>query len=77
MGQILVRDLEDNAIERLGRLARENHRSLEAEARDILERASLQGSAADWREAADRIRRSLEGRVHSDSADLLREDRDR
>jgi hypothetical protein len=32
---------------------------------------------AEARARADRIRRSLEGRLHSDSAALLREDRNR
>jgi antitoxin FitA len=77
MGQLLVRALDDAVIERLKRRAESNHRSLEAELRDILEQASRQADLSKAAELADRIRTKLEGRHHSDSAELIREDRDR
>jgi plasmid stability protein len=77
MGQVLVRGLEDAVIERLKKRAESHHRSLEGELRAILDQASQQVDLATARELADRIRRKLEGRPHSDSADLIREDRDR
>jgi len=77
MGQVLVRGLDDTAIERLKQRAERHHRSLEAELREILEQVSLQVDVATARDLADRIRRRLEGRPHSDSAELIREDRDR
>ena len=54
-------------------------RSVEAELRVILERAAAERvvDVAEARERAERISRSLEGRPHSDSAALIREDRDR
>jgi plasmid stability protein len=77
MGQVLVRGLDDVILDRLRRRAESHHRSLEAEVRDILEQASRQLDANAARELADRVRRKLEGRPHSDSADLIREDRER
>jgi plasmid stability protein len=77
MGQVLVRGLDDAVIERLGQRAEIHHRSLEGELREILDQASRQVDVATSREVADRIRRRLEGRPHSDSGELIREDRDR
>jgi plasmid stability protein len=77
MGQLLVRALDDAVIERLKRRAETNHRSLEAELREILEQASRQADISTAADLADRIRTKLEGRDHSDSAELIREDRDR
>jgi plasmid stability protein len=77
MGQVLIRELDDAVIERLKQRAQSHHRSLEAELREILETVSRQVDMATSRDLADRIRRRLEGRSHSDSADLIREDRDR
>jgi antitoxin FitA len=77
MGQILVRGLDDAVIKRLTQRAERNGRSLEAEVREILEQLSWQVDVATSRDLADRIRRKLEGRPHSDSVELIREDRDR
>jgi antitoxin FitA len=77
MGQVLVRGLDDAVIERLRQRAEGHHRSLEAELREILEQVSRQLDVVSARELADRIRHRLEGRPHSDSAELIREDRER
>ncbi len=77
MGQILVRGLGDDVIGRLKKRADLNHRSLESELRDILEQVSKQLDITVAADLADRIRSKLEGRTHSDSAALIREDRDR
>jgi plasmid stability protein len=77
MGQVLVRGLEDDVIDRLKTRAEENNRSLEAELREILVQASRQVSMARFRALADEIRRQLGDQIHSDSAELIREDRDR
>ena len=50
---------------------------LEAELRDILQSAARQVDVSKAAELADRLRKKLEGRPHSDSAELIREDRDR
>ncbi len=77
MGQVLVRGLDDSVIERLKQRAERHHRSLEGELREILEQVSRQVDVATSRDLADQIRRKLEGRPHSDSAELIREDRER
>ena len=77
MGQVLVRGLDDEVLDRLRKRAEGHNRSLEAELRDILEQASRQVDVATARDLADRVRRKLEGRPHTDSAELIRQDRDR
>ncbi|MBM4030481.1 MAG: hypothetical protein FJ291_01700 [Planctomycetes bacterium] len=76
MAQILVRDLDDVAVERLKARARQEGRSLQAEAKLILEQASLLDMQT-MRKRLDAFRRRFGGRRFSDSADLIREDRDR
>ena len=76
MAQVLVRNLEEAIVERLKRRARRHGRSLQAELHDILERAA-RTDIEDARRAADRIRRKLADRQHTDSADLIGEDRTR
>lgn len=78
MGQLIVRNLDDRVIEALKARAARQERSLETEVRLILE--AVAGRVVDIAEArarAERISRSLEGRPHSDSASLIRDDRDR
>lgn len=76
MANALVRDLDDQVYERLKARAVGNNRSLEAELREILVAASKQVSMAEARARAAEIRQRLSGRTHSDSAKLIREDRD-
>jgi plasmid stability protein len=76
MPEVLVRDLSAATIERLKRRARRSRRSLQAELKQILEDASPL-SMEEFRAVADQIRESLKGRRHSDSARLVREDRNR
>ena len=76
MANALVRDLDDQVYERLKARAVGNNRSLEAELREILVAASKQVSVAEARARAAEIRQRLSGRTHSDSAELIREDRD-
>lgn len=79
MGQVIVRNLDDRVIDALKARAARQGRSLEGELRLILERAAAERfvDIAEARARAERISRSLEGRPHSDSAALIREDRDR
>ncbi|MGA8346774.1 MAG: hypothetical protein WB773_03045 [Isosphaeraceae bacterium] len=76
MANALVRNLDDQVYERLKARAVGNNRSLEAELREILVAASKQVSMAEARARAAEIRQRLSGRTHSDSAELIREDRD-
>jgi plasmid stability protein len=76
MSQVLVRELDPETVRRLKERAAANGRSLEAELRLILQQAAGQDPARAGTLAA-KIRRRLAGRTHSDSADLVAEDRDR
>jgi plasmid stability protein len=76
MAQVLVRDLKADVVARLKARAKHRGRSLQTELKDILDQASRQ-SALDARALAARIRRRLAGRKHSDSVQLLAEDRAR
>jgi plasmid stability protein len=76
MAQVLVRDLEAEVVARLKARAKRHGRSLQTELKEILEAASRHG-AVDARALANRIRRGLTGRAHSDSVDLVAEDRAR
>ncbi len=80
MAQISVRNLEEDAVERLRIKARLHGRSLEAEVRDILERSSRL-SREEFIAFADAMKAEIRdrngGRLLPDSTPLVREDRDR
>lgn len=78
MAQVLVRNLNDKVVARLKKRAKTRGRSLQAEVKTILEEAAKDVSENFWKEA-DRIRAQLcrAGRKFSDSAALIREDRER
>lgn len=79
MAQIVVRNLEDEVVAKLKKRAQDEGRSLQAEAKVILEEAAnvpaLDMKAA--RELSRAIRQSLRTKIFDDSAALIREDRDR
>ena len=79
MVTINVRRLDEDVVGRLKRRAALNHRSLEGEARHILECAAEDDMAAKraaFLEAMDRLRPLTEGRTHTPAELLIREDRD-
>ncbi len=76
MAQVLVRNLDPGAVERLKARALRHGRSLQAELKSVLEQAAGV-SAEDARALAARIRRRLAVRQQSDSAALVAEDRRR
>ena len=76
MAQILVRGLEDEVVNRLKDRAASHGRSLESEARSILEMATSY-TAEEARRVVNGWRKRLAGRKFSDSVDLLRKDRQR
>ncbi len=78
MGTLTIRNLGDGVIETLKEQARANHRSLEAEVRYILtHRVDRSARLAQFRERTLDLARSAPNLPQTDSADLLREDRDR
>jgi plasmid stability protein len=76
MAQVLVRDLDPEVVEAIRESARRHNRSLEAELRVILESEAARVSTDFWR-VAERLRRRVTDRQRTDSADLIRADRDR
>ena len=76
MAQLAVRKIDPEIVRRLKLRAAEHGRSAEAEHRAILERVLGTGADDFWAVAA-RLRDRTRGRQHTDSADLVREDRDR
>lgn len=75
MAQILIRNLDDASVEHLKRRAAHNGRSLQAEAKLVLEQVT-KVDMAQAREMAERSRARLGRRSDLDSADLIRELRD-
>lgn len=78
--QLLVRGIDAASILALKERAKRNQRSLEAEARTILEEAAADNVAARRSRAvvvAAQLREATRGRVSGDSTELIREDRDR
>ena len=77
MAQVIVRKLDDRVVADLKRKAALHSHSLEQELRDILA-AATRLSAGERAAIARRIRAMTPaGVAQTDSADLIREDRDR
>jgi plasmid stability protein len=76
MGQLLLRNVDDDLIRRLKERAAMHGRSAEAEHREILERA-LRSGRDSFVERAAHWRRVTAGRETTDSAELIRADRNR
>lgn len=79
MGTINVRRLNDEVVERLKRRAADNNRSLEGEARHILEQAVADNMAEKmraFRELSERMREQTPDVPQTPSQVLIREDRD-
>lgn len=77
MPDVLVRNVDDDILERLKARAMAKHRSLQAELQVILSHAAQQTSCEDIQERASALRKRLGGRTHTDSSELLAEDRAR
>ena len=80
MGSLKVRGLDDGVIERLKRRAAQNGRSMEGEARHILEQAVEDDMAAKGKAFLDLVRPLREGAATGPQTPgwaLIREDRDR
>jgi len=73
---ILVRELDPWTVQRLKARARINGRSLQQEIKEILQRAAEMFTMREARWLSERWRHRLSRRSFSDSAQLIREDRD-
>ena len=77
MAQVLVRQLNDKVVDRLKKRAKEHGRSLQSEMKTILEDAVPDYERAWKRIDSFRLRLKRSSRKFTNSADLIREDRDR
>jgi len=77
MPDILVRDIDPEKLERLKARAKRNGRSLQSEAKLLLEEASTERSMDEVLEMARKWRKQFSGRKFSSSVDMIREDRER
>lgn len=82
MSELVIKDVDEATLAQLTKQAESHHRSLQEELKVILSRAALYAapptvSMAEARKMADEMRRKLAGRHHTDSVELLREDRSR
>lgn len=75
MGQLLVRNLSDEAVNALKARALRSGRSVEAEHRALLEDL-VERPVTDWLAEADRLRAMTRGRGGPPAWVLIREDRD-
>jgi plasmid stability protein len=76
MPDILVRGLRRETVERLKRRAKASGRSWQQEVKTVLERSVSTLTAPEMRRLTQSWHRRLAGRTLSDSADLIREDRE-
>jgi plasmid stability protein len=76
MMQLLIRDLQAETVQRLKTRAKRHGRSLQGEVKAILE-AAAGYSMAEAHAVSVAWAARLAGREFSDSADLIREDRER
>jgi len=78
MAQVLVRDIDEQVVQRLKARAERSGRSLQVELKMILEQAARSDiEMARFKRLAAKIRRELAGHRHSDSGALQAEDRER
>ena len=76
MPDMLVRDLDSHTIERLKLSAKQHGRSLQREVKAILEE-TVPMTMGEFRVVSEKWQKRLRGRKFSDSAKLIREDRER
>jgi plasmid stability protein len=76
VAQIVIRNIDDEAMRRLKARAARRGVSLERELRTILTEAA-RADRTGFGDRAAAFRRRLAGRRHSDSTTLIRKDRDR
>lgn len=76
MAQVIVKGLNESVVERLKARAKQHGHTLQSELKTIIEQAAQQ-DLASARKLAAQLRRRLGARTHTDSAELVAEDRAR
>ena len=77
MASVTIRNLDDEVVVRLKERAKANKRSLEAELREILTRSAGAMTRDELIAFAKRVAAQTPDVPQTDSAELIREDRDR
>jgi plasmid stability protein len=77
MATLTIRNLEEKVVDRLKARAAANHRSLEAELRQLLSNVANEPAPFDFRAFAARVAAMTPKGKQPDSVKLLREDRRR
>ncbi len=77
MAQLLIRDMKPEIIKHLKRRAKQHHRSLQGELKYIVEAAVSTMTIEEMKEVSQGWQKRLKSNSFTDSADLLREDRNR
>jgi hypothetical protein len=77
MPDILIRDLDEADVARLKNRAKQNRRSVQSEAKELLVRAARQFTAAEMQDVSTYWQRRLRGRITGDSTEVIRKDRRR
>ena len=78
MGTLIIRNLDDQVIERLKAQAKANHRSLEGEVRYLLtQQTDRLTQIAEFSERTQQILSLTVDTHQTDSVEMLREDRSR
>ena len=77
MANVLVRDLDETALETLKCRAKREGRTLGAELKRIIEQAAGRVDMKTARSLADDMTNRLRDRLHTEGVELLREDRGR
>ena len=75
MANVLIRDLDDDLLKQLKASAKAHGRSLQAEIHEVLQRAGAR-NLAETRRLSERWLKRLRDSSQSDSAALIREDRE-
>lgn len=78
MANVLIRNIPDEIVTRLKKMAQEHNRSLQQELRVVLENTVTRSSAEIFQKASELRKKLRKKAIHfTDSARLLREDRAR
>lgn len=77
MPDLLIRDVDEKAVERLKAKATQHGQSLQQYLKAAVEREAMERTADERRRILERSLHHFAGRTFGDSAEAIREDRDR
>ncbi len=76
MAQLLVRGLPEETVQRLKERAARNGRSLEGEVREVLNSSASMLTLGEARAVSEAWHKRFAGRTFSDSAEIIRQERE-